>query len=36
MTLQQRAMLTTPELYTGIAAKKAKAIADTWGKKLKL
>lgn len=34
MTRTQRAALGSSELYTGIAAKKAKAIADRWEKKL--
>lgn len=36
MTPHQRQILSNPSLYTGIAAKKAKAIAERWGQKLGL
>jgi len=36
MTPYQREILSNPSLYTGIAAKKAKAIAERWRQKLGL
>jgi len=36
MTLHQRQILSNPSLYAGIAAKKAKKIANRWKQKLKL
>jgi adenylosuccinate lyase len=36
MTPYQRQILATPSLYTGIAAKKAKVVAERWKQKLKL
>jgi len=36
MTPYQRQILSNPSLYTGIAAKKAKAVAERWKQKLGL
>lgn len=36
MTLRQREILQNPNLYTGIATKKAKAIAERWRNKLQI
>ena len=36
MTPYQRQILSNPSLYTGIAVKKAKAVAETWKQKLGL
>jgi hypothetical protein len=36
MTPYQRQILSNPSLYTGIAVKKAKAIAERWKRKLNL
>lgn len=36
MTPHQRQILSNPSLYTGIAAKKAKAVAERWKQKLEL
>jgi len=36
MTPYQRQILSSPSLYTGVAAKKAQAVAERWQQKLKL